>query len=282
MKSIYLVFSLFLITLSGFIGAQDLNLPQLSGYKKYTNYPVYKQENLNVLIKDAADTYISYGFADLHVAEYKKGKNTIRLEIYRLGDNFMAFGIYSAERSSSARYLKIGAQGYITDGAINFFKGNYYVKISTGSNNEKIIQSAESLALRVADMLQGEAKMPALISQFPEIGKKLNEETYINENVLGHKFLNKAFKANYISGEDNFSIFIIENKSPEEVITTVETYLASVGMDSPGAGSGRYMIKDGYNGTIFLSWKENMIVIISGLSKDQSDVADRYTSEILK
>jgi len=42
------------------------------------------------------------------------------------------------------------------------------------------------------------------------------------------------------------------------------------------------MFKDGYNGTIFLAYKENKIVIISGLSKDQSEIADRYTSDILK
>jgi hypothetical protein len=54
------------------------------------------------------------------------------------------------------------------------------------------------------------------------------------------------------------------------------------GIDSTESETGRYMIKDGYNGTIFLAWKENHIVIISGLSKDQSDLADRYTSEILR
>lgn len=262
--------------------AQDISLPQLSGYKKNSKFPVYKPENLKDFNKTTSEMYLAYGFADLHIAEYRKGKNVIRLEIYRLGDNFMAFGIYSAERSSSGRYLNIGAQGYVGDGVVNFFKGSYYVKISTGTNNEKILQSAESLALRVTDMLQGDAKMPALLSQFPEIGKKVNEEVYISENVLGHKFLTRAFKANYITASDNFSIYIIENRLPEETIKLVESYLASVRMDAPGAGSGRYMIKDGYNGTIFLSWKENMIVIISGLSADQSDVADRYTSEILK
>jgi hypothetical protein len=41
-------------------------------------------------------------------------------------------------------------------------------------------------------------------------------------------------------------------------------------------------LKDGYNGTVFMTWKDNRIVIISGLSKDQSEVADRFTSEILK
>jgi hypothetical protein len=42
------------------------------------------------------------------------------------------------------------------------------------------------------------------------------------------------------------------------------------------------MIADGYNGTIFLAWKDKKIVIISGLAKDQSEIADKYTSEILK
>ena len=41
-------------------------------------------------------------------------------------------------------------------------------------------------------------------------------------------------------------------------------------------------LHDGYNGTIFLAWKDNRMVIISGLSKDQADIADQYTSEILK
>jgi hypothetical protein len=44
----------------------------------------------------------------------------------------------------------------------------------------------------------------------------------------------------------------------------------------------RYVLKDGYNGTIFLAWKENRIVLISGLSKDQSDIADMYISDILR
>lgn len=266
----------------GIVVAQNLTLPQLTGYKKTTNYPVYHSENLRNFIDGAADTYLAYGFVDLQVAEYKKGKNVIKLEIYRHSNNTMAFGIYSTERSSSFRYINIGAQGYVGDGVINFFKGNYFVKIRANSKNEKVLQLAESLAVKVSGMLKGESKMPAVLSQFPETGKKLNEETFINENVLGHKFLNKAFKANYETGSDAFSIFIMENSSPEEAMKSVETYLTSAGMDLPGAGSGRYMLKDGNNGTIFLAWKENTIVIISGLSNDQSDVADRYTSEILK
>ena len=271
-----------IILLSGAAAAQELVLPELEGYKKITNYPVFGPENLWDFINGAADTYLAYGFVDLHVAEYKKGKNVIKLEVYRHSDNTMAFGIYSTERSSSFRFMNLGAQGYIADGAINFFKGNYYVKIRTYSKSEKTLNSTQSLAIKVSDMLKGDSKMPAVLSQFPEEGRKQNEETYINESVLGHKFLNKAYKAIYEVGSDNFSIFILGNSSPDEVQKTVNAYLKATGQDATDSESGKYMLADGYNGTVFLAWKENQIVIISGLAKDQSEIADRYTSEILK
>jgi hypothetical protein len=109
--------------------AQELVLPGLTGYKIKTGYPVFLPENLWDFINGAADTYLAYGFVDLHVAEYKKGKGVIKLEIYKHTDNTMAFGIYSTERSPSFRFVNLGAQGYIADGTINFFKGSYYVKI---------------------------------------------------------------------------------------------------------------------------------------------------------
>lgn len=271
----------FLIAICGTVSAQEYSFPVLPGYKLITDYPVFGPDNLWDFINGAADTYLAYGFVDLHVAEYKKGKNVIKLEIYRHIDHTMAFGIYSTERSPTFRFMNLGAQGYIADGAVNFLKGNYYVKIRTFSKNEKTLQSTESLALKVSNILEGDSKMPATLSQFPEIGKKKNEETYINESVLGHKFLNKAYKAIYEVGTDNFSIFLMENKSPEETWKSANAYLEAAGIDSTESGSGKYMFTDGYNGTIFLSWKDNIIVIISGLSKDQSGIADRYTSEIL-
>jgi hypothetical protein len=276
------ILSFFLVFLTGHTFSQDIKMPELKGYKKITNYPVYLPENLWDFIDGAADIYLAYGFVDLHVAEYKKGKNVIKLEIYKQADNTMAFGIYSTERSPTFRFLNLGAQGYITDGAINFFKGKYYVKIRTYSKVESTLKSAEILASHVAEMLTGGAEMPSALTLFPETGKKKNEETYINESVLGHKFLNKAYKANYESGNDQFSIYIMENSTPLEARKSVEAFLAANGIEPSDSEIGKYMLKDGYNGTIFLAWKAGRIVIISGLSTDQSDVADKYISEIVR
>lgn len=270
------------VLIPGSAFAQDIMYPDLPGYKIRTDFQVFVPENLWDFINGAAETYLAYGFEDLHVAEYKKGKNVIKLEIYRHSNHTMAFGIYSTERSPSFNYMKLGSQGYTTGSAINFFKGNYYVKIRTYSKNEKTFKSAESLALSLAGMLEGSRDMPQDLSMFPLTGKKVNEEMYINESVLGHKFLNSAFKSNYESGTDNFSVFIFNCKSPEEAWKSAEAYLVSAGTDALESSSGKYVIADGYNGTVFLAWKDNIIVAISGLSKDQADIADQYTSEILK
>jgi hypothetical protein len=273
--------ALILIGLSGFAFSQDVKPPDLRGFKKTTSYPVYLPDNLWDFINGAADTYLAYGFVDLHVAEYKKGKNVIKLEIYRHSDNTNAFGIYSTERSPAFHYVNLGSQGYIADGAINFFKDSYYIKIRTNSKNESTLKSAESLANEVNDLIQGDSKMPSALSLFPATGKKAYTETYINESVLGHTFLNKAYKADYESGTDIFSIFLMES-TPKETQKTVEAYLAATGTEATDAEIGKYMLKDGYNGTIFLAWKGNRVVILSGLSIDQSNVADKYISEIFK
>ncbi len=273
---------LLLVFLSGSASAQGIIFPDLSGYKKNTEFQVFVPDNLWDFINGAAETYLAYGFVDLHVAEYKKGKNVIKLEIYRHSDHTMAFGIYSTERSPSFNYMNLGAQGYSAGGVINFFKGNYYVKIRTYSKSEKTLQAAESLALSVAGLLEGSTEMPPVLSMFPPSGKKVNEEMYINESVLGHKFLNRAFRANYESGTDIFSVFIFNCKSTDEAWESANAYLASAGIDALETSSGKYVLADGYNGTVFLAWKDNRIVAITGLSKDQADIADQYTTDILK
>jgi hypothetical protein len=279
-RSIFLLLCLIIILSPAL--SQEITFPDLSGYKRVTEYPVYKPDNLYDFINGAADTYLSYGFESLNIAEYQKGKNTIKLEIYKHKDNVQAFGIYSSERSPSFRFLNIGAQGYRIEGTLNFFKGKYYVKIRTNSKSEKVLQQLETLALKVSDMLPGESVMPKILTEFPEKGKKLNEETYINESVLGHEYLSGAFKAIYESGDISFSIFIIDKKSPEEAQSMANAFLKKSGLDADESGAGKYVFRDGYNGTIFLSWKETRIVIIQGLEKDQTDIANLYTSEILK
>lgn len=281
MKNKLVTFILFGI-ITTVASGQELTFPDLKGFKKLTEYPVYHPDNLWDFINGAADGFLALGFQDLHVAEYKKRKNTIKLEIYRHKNHTMAFGIYASERSPSYNFTNLGAQGYSVDGATNFFKGNYYVKIRTYSEKPSVLQAAESLAQRVANMLPGETDLPSMLLKFPAEGKKANEEIYFNDNVLGHQFLHSAFHVPYSDGNDDFGIYIIQLDSPAEILEMAKSYLASAGVEAFLTDENRFVFKDGYNGDIFLAWKDNMMVIISGLAKDQSEIAYKYTTEILK
>lgn len=265
-----------------FLMAQEISLPDIQGYKRISSYPVYTPDNLWDFINGAADTYLAYGFEDLQVAEYKKGKNIIKLEVYKHKNPVQAFGIYSSERSSTFRFINIGAQGYTSEGILNFCKGRYYIKLRTNSKSDKVIRSLQDLGMRVADIIPGQADLPQTLKEFPGTGLIKNEESFINEGVLGHEFLQGAFKAIYETGGINFSIFIIDKTDPAATRKVVADYLIKTGLEIDDSSEGKYIIKDGYNGDIFLSWKDRRIVIISGLSKDQAALADRYTSEILK
>jgi hypothetical protein len=279
MKNKILLFSL-LFLFSAATQAQDLVYPALKGLRSKQIASVCAGKSWD-FINRTADTYLSIILL-LHVAEYKKGREVIKLEIYRHADHIMAFGIYSSERSPSFNFMSLGGQGYSADGAINFFKGNYYVKVKTYSKKAKTLQAEQSLAIKVAAMLDGESTMPSILDAFPAEGRKMNEESFINESVLGHAFLNKAFKAIYQVGPDNFSVFIIQDSSPETIRKIIATYVASTGIDPVETDEGKYVISDGYNGAIFIAGKGDKIVIISGLAKDQAEIADKYTSEILK
>jgi len=265
------------------VSAQPYSFPELKGYRIVSNYPVFTPDNLWDFIDGAADGYLSYGFENVHIREYQKGKDIIKVEIYRHKDRNNTFGIYSSERSPSYRFIAIGAQGYIADeGSLNFFKDCYYVKLRTYSGKEKVQRDMESLALRIADMLPGDASMPKAVTEFPDNNRVKNAERYINESVLGHEFLNHAFQSEYQVDGTTFNIILIDKETPAETAKTAALLLAGAGLEPESAEEGKYCFRDGYNGDIFLAWRGTRMVIISGLAKDQSAIADRYTGEILR
>ena len=82
--------------------------------------------------------------------------------------------------------------------------------------------------------------------------------------------------------EQVFSIYVFDSGSAEECRKSVNTYLEKCGQDKDNNSSGKCVFQDGYNGDIFLAWKDNRFVVIQGLLKDQTELANKYASEILK
>ena len=265
------------------VRAQDINMPELDGFRIEQNYPVYTPDDLWDYINGAADSYNALGFVDLTIAEYVRGrKNNIKLEIYRHTNNNMAFGIYSMERSPTYKFNELGAQGYSDNDHVHFFKGNYYIKISTHSSSKKAIQGMNDLAVLVDQNLEGEDKFPEILSLFPDDGKKVSEEIYIADNVLGHEFLRKAFRVSYEVQGNSFSVYLFNEGGAEIISEMADSYLARLDLDSGPRSEGKVFFTDGYNGPVFLAWRGGTMVLINGLEEEQTALADRYITNFIK
>ena len=97
-------------------GQQEM-FPPLKGYKQISDYPVYTPEDLWDYINGAADAYLALGFRDLNINEYRKGKQSLKAEIYSFGDEATAFGIYSLEAVSLLQFHQIRSAGLLRGGS---------------------------------------------------------------------------------------------------------------------------------------------------------------------
>ncbi len=263
--------------------SQGFNVPDLDGFKKESKYPVYTPDDLWDYINGGADSYNALGFVDLNIVEFTRGKkNVIKLEIYRHRSEEMAFGIYALERAPSYNFIDIGVQGYSGEGFQNFFKGTYYIKIYTYSKSKKALAGVDRLAMAVDEAIEAEKVYPAALGLFPLEGKKINEEMFVSENVIGHSFLSDAYRASYTVNEKSFVIYLFGREKSEEIDSMVQKYMSRQNLDVENQTEGKATFEDGYNGEIFLAWKNKLMVLITGLESTDSDIAVNYISKILE
>ncbi len=226
----------------------EVSFPQMKGWKLRVSPDVYTPENLWDLINGAAESYLSYDFIDLHLADYEnRGGTVIHVEIYRHNSLEDAFGIYASERSSDYAFLDVGTQGYLDEGVLNYFAGSYYVKLYSTSSSGNVQESLKSVAQTVSRHLVKGNEWPGLLAAFPSEGKLANEDHFVRENFIGLNFLHSAFTVEY---EGDYKLFLIRGKDREEILEMARAYLRFTKQDIDPVQVSSFVVKDRYNGEI--------------------------------
>jgi len=269
------VFSLCL--LQGNINAESL-FPEITGWKMQEEKRIYNNSDLWELINGAADIFLTYGFQDLHIAEYSKSDQIIRVELYRHSTPQNAFGIYSAERMPDYPQVNVGSQGYKSEGVLNFLAGIYYVKVMSAGP----AQAEESMIAQVAGKLNSSLAQPVglpdVLKLFPEEGKEYLSEGYIAQNFLGYSFFNSAYTARYKS-EAEFQLFIIQAPA-DDIQQMLNEYSKSLKENKPVKKTNLLVIKDPFNGTVFMEQKANFLVGV--INTENEVIAKEYISRVIK
>jgi hypothetical protein len=224
MKNIFILLVIFCLSVNlSATEIKEVAFPQLKGWKLSVTDKVYTTDNLWDIINGGADLYLNYGFSDLHIAEYKKGKNcTVYVQVYHHNSLNNAYGIYSTEKSPEFEFLNIGGEAYIFNDILNAFIGEYYVKLYTTGQGKTISEDLKFIANQVIAVLGHEKNKPSIFEAFPSTGKLPNSELYVIKDFLYQDFLSNAFSINY---EEGYKLFIIEGKDNKEILEMVTSYL---------------------------------------------------------
>ncbi|MBP8975429.1 MAG: hypothetical protein KBG83_01805 [Bacteroidetes bacterium] len=180
--------------------AQDKEacFPEIPGFQRTILEEVYTPNNLFDIINGAAEMFLSYDFEELAIAEYSDSSiRYIRVELYRHRNAENAFGVYAQERSPEAQFLSIGGEGYIEEGALNFWSGPFYIKLVTNDKGPHVQQALLTIANAVAVALHQESGMPTQFDVFPKEERLPHSEYYVNRDFLGYQFFDNAYVVPY-------------------------------------------------------------------------------------
>ncbi len=236
----------------------EIVFPELQGYEIVKEYPVYIPDNLWDYINGGADAYLNYGFTDLHIAEYVKGEDRIKVEVYHHKDNVYAFGIYALERGPDYHFIDLGVQGYAENSLVNFVKGPWYVKVSTYSEDKETAILLLKLANDVENGLEGRSEIPKVLGYFPEEEKIINSESFIADNFLGYSFLNEVYTTGYIYDDKPLVMFVLSHESVDKSEEVVKTLLSKA-KSSTVLKHEILSVEDPYNGAILIKRIEKVI-----------------------
>ncbi len=260
----------------------ETSFPEMEGFTLDTDYDVYNAETLWEYINGASEVFLMYEFDELHIADYIKGDDSINVEIYIHRTPEMAFGMYTKERQPTYNFVPVGVQGHQSDTQIYFVKGNNYVKMMTSSPSDEIRSAMLPLAEKIAASLEGTTEMPDIIKLLPLEGRKLNGEVFLTESVMGHVFLENAFKVGYDLDGKKFDVFVFSKESAEECGEMISSYLEWAGVEGIDPAAEEIFLEDKYNGPVLIRRNGPRLILFNGLQKDSLGIADSISNAVLK
>ena len=184
---------------------------ELSNWQKVSEPRFFGPDNLYDYIDGAADHYLLYGFRKVITVEYLMVSDScsVTLEIYNMKSPLHAFGIYASERSPKVQPLSVGVQGYIVANVLVFYKGLYYIKITTFTSSKDLSAPLMEMGKSIDDKIPGEFKETEMFGFFPEENRIRNSERFIPADFLGQSYLKNAYLCDYSSGRETYQIFLI-------------------------------------------------------------------------
>jgi hypothetical protein len=255
-------------------------LPEVPGWKLSEKPRHFFPESLFEYIDGAAEIYLSYDFKELVVAEYRKAGSaaSLTLEIYDMGEDRRAFGIFSAERFPENRSVPVGNLGYIEGEVLNFISGRNYIKLLCFDGGKETEFSLTQFAKGIDARVKEKGSLPLLLQYFPRENIVAKSEKFILKNVMGYEFLHDGYLASYRQEGRDFECFLIEAAGVPDADRMVEQLLSFLAKDKLAVekSSQGYHWRNRYGQHTYLGRVKHILCGVSRIPDGLEETGSRY------
>ena len=241
----------------------------IAGFRQFGRARHFTKDNLYEHVDGHAEYFISAGFGGLTVTGYRAAGSAsaqaeIQAEVFDMGKSMQAFGVLTDESGEHAQEVAVGTKAFKTSSGINFFKGRYYVKISSFGQNVPVLAFARGLSETLPagqDSFEAFSKLPAM--------GKVGKTRFIKEGYRGLDFLHNVIEREYSAGGKKVTVALMSD-SVQEMNTlqaALLTYFSSSGMHYEKRekdGQEFYKVIDKYEGTWLLIPSRNALFGVFG------------------
>ncbi len=227
-------------------------LPQtaeLAGWSIAEGPVEYAPETLYEYLDGGADRYLSHGFRRLLHVRYQLAEDplaAVTLDLYDMGDELGAFGIYSAGRRPGMEIRPWGAEGYRTGVVAAAYRGRIFVHGAADDERPELMGMLERLVAAAGARAEGGTSPPAILDPLPADGLVAGSEGYVAADLLGHSFLPGGVLATYEVEGRRAELYVSDlggGAAASSALGALRDHLAREGVvDSDGVAIGR----DGY------------------------------------
>lgn len=151
-------------------------------------------------LNGGAPRYQAHGFERLVHVRYQLGDDllaSVTADVYDMGSELGAFGIYRSIRPPDALDRSWGAEGYRSGIVAAAWKGEIFVHVAADDERPELIERMEMLVSRVCDEADGGVSPPAILDPLPPEGLIPYSERWVASDLLGHAALGGGVVATY-------------------------------------------------------------------------------------
>lgn len=220
------VVGIFILILTQNLSAQAKSDPadaipsEIMGWKAEENDRRFDNESLYDYIDGSAEMFLSFGFTHVLNRIYSRNNQPdIILDIFYMNSSFDAYGVFT--HSVGKHDKEFGQQSQRAEGAVIFWKANYYVSILSHPETPESKEAIHKLASVIDKAIVETGEFPPVLNYLPQEGllpesiryfrhyNWINSHTFIsNDNILNIDQKTHGILAQYKQGNDN-AIFLI-------------------------------------------------------------------------